>query len=733
MKYMSNGSLQDICYKESNSYHSNLSNEMKLKFSYQAAKGILNLHSKHIIHRDLACRNLLVDDKFDIYVADFGFARLKHVASSKEFTSTKLGPVRWEAPESLERKEYSEKTDSFSFGVCLYEIITGKQPWDFCTTPALVAVNVLRGDRLQIPINCDPVLADLAWNCWKHDPRARPTFTTMVSILSDRHKQVVEDTRAMEKEFSCIEFMIAGVDVLKYPFIKPDDKFKFKKPQSRFLRLKSNLKSLFWRSSAVSSHVFSSASRNKVVVERGIDISEILEVKVGFATENFRLQITAASSSSSTSSSVSSSFSILTANRSVDLTCESSSHRDQWVWGIRFLLNRHREAQLTGNQLIQELKLFYLPTNTTGFETSPSKSSSLLGAPPPLPPPPLPPPPTLSAVPSSTLQSLHRLTFTSLPHNPTIAFQSHDYLTILRSLIYRLRKGGIILKFKNKRKVHAKRIFLSADLTEIVWNMKDEEEVGNKRAKTKSIMLSEIDSISYEPPNFSYGNSRVAAVAANLSESLLRRHHTTVGMNASASPSSGAPNMPSSQSDRKKDRGSDRGSVEGNENEALSKKGRPRKNSQESASSVAPQAAGAPSSSTWVQALIPSLKREKSDDPYGGGAPSPLPPHGHDHLGSLPSDTDTDVRPDDLEHETGLQGEDIDAQYCITYLRHDGKTLLAIQCPNRDVFELWSDGLTAVIIGLRHSSRRQTAATYNSGAEFTISGDQQSKELFGQV
>jgi hypothetical protein len=92
------------------------------------------------------------------------------------------------------------------------------------------------------------------------------------------------------------------------------------------------------------------------------------------------------------------------------------------------------------------------------------------------------------------------------------------------------------------------------------------------------------------------------------------------------------------------------------------------------------------------------------------------------------------ICPDDLlDPEPGLQGEDIDAQYCITYLRHDGKTLLAIQCPNREVFELWTDGLTAVIIGLRHSSRSETAATYNSGAEFTISSHQESKELFGQV
>jgi hypothetical protein len=45
-----------------------------------------------------------VDDKMDIFVADFGFARLKQMAESKGFTLTGLGPVRWEAPESLQHK-----------------------------------------------------------------------------------------------------------------------------------------------------------------------------------------------------------------------------------------------------------------------------------------------------------------------------------------------------------------------------------------------------------------------------------------------------------------------------------------------------------------------------------------------------------------------------------------------------------------------------------------------------
>lgn len=109
-RFMANGSLKDICTRDSPTFRSHISAETKIRFCYQAAKGVVHLHRNNVIHRDLACRNLLLDDKMDVFVADFGFARRKQVASSKGFTKTGLGPVRWEAPESLKMKEYSEKT-----------------------------------------------------------------------------------------------------------------------------------------------------------------------------------------------------------------------------------------------------------------------------------------------------------------------------------------------------------------------------------------------------------------------------------------------------------------------------------------------------------------------------------------------------------------------------------------------------------------------------------------------
>jgi len=114
-KYMSNGSMHDMLVnEEAANYHGKSIPILDLiSMSTQAALGVLNLHTRGIIHRDLACRNLLVDADLNVYVCDFGFARLRATGKSKGFTATNLGPVRWEAPESLKYKEFSEKTDVF--------------------------------------------------------------------------------------------------------------------------------------------------------------------------------------------------------------------------------------------------------------------------------------------------------------------------------------------------------------------------------------------------------------------------------------------------------------------------------------------------------------------------------------------------------------------------------------------------------------------------------------------
>lgn len=150
----------------------------------QAAAGVLHLHREMIIHRDLACRNILVSGSGVVKVSDFGFCRLKAENQDTGHTDTQVGPVRWMCPESLRNRVYNEKTDAYSFGVVMWEALTGKSPWKSVKAMDVV-VRVCNGERLPIPADMPAALAGLIQACWAADPAARPTMHEILRVLTN--------------------------------------------------------------------------------------------------------------------------------------------------------------------------------------------------------------------------------------------------------------------------------------------------------------------------------------------------------------------------------------------------------------------------------------------------------------------------------------------------------------------------------------------------------------------
>jgi len=155
---------------------------LKTSMELATARGVRFLHGQHIIHRDLAVRNLLMDEDFVVKVADFGMSRA--VADDAGVTKTEVGPLRYMAPESMKSRVYGTQTDAWSFGVTVWEIESnGLVPYSGMA-PTQVALGVcVEGLRLQKPSETTDELYALMSRCWSEAPEQRPTFDEIVTAL----------------------------------------------------------------------------------------------------------------------------------------------------------------------------------------------------------------------------------------------------------------------------------------------------------------------------------------------------------------------------------------------------------------------------------------------------------------------------------------------------------------------------------------------------------------------
>ncbi|KAJ4776941.1 ACT-like protein tyrosine kinase family protein [Rhynchospora pubera] len=194
-EFMAGGSVYDYLHKQKGVFKP----PALLRVAIDVSKGMNYLHQNNIIHRDLKTANLLMDENEVVKVADFGVARVK--AQSGVMTA-ETGTYRWMAPEVIEHKPYDHKADVFSFGVMLWELLTGKIPYEYLT-PLQAAVGVVqKGLRPTIPKNANPKLAELIEKCWQQDSTKRPDFAEILEILQHLSKEVAEESEYKKEKHS---------------------------------------------------------------------------------------------------------------------------------------------------------------------------------------------------------------------------------------------------------------------------------------------------------------------------------------------------------------------------------------------------------------------------------------------------------------------------------------------------------------------------------------------------
>ncbi|XP_046543914.1 tyrosine kinase receptor Cad96Ca-like [Haliotis rubra] len=158
-----------------------LTSKQLTMFAYQIAKGLRHLHRNKIIHRDVAARNVLLFDNLQCKVADLGLARHLSDSDGDVYETKSEGPlpVRWMAPESLRDRIYTSKSDVWSYGILLWEIVTlGGSPYQGRSARQVVQ-DVLNGQTMSRPDHCAPEMFSLMKKCWRQDPESRPDFEAL--------------------------------------------------------------------------------------------------------------------------------------------------------------------------------------------------------------------------------------------------------------------------------------------------------------------------------------------------------------------------------------------------------------------------------------------------------------------------------------------------------------------------------------------------------------------------
>ncbi len=168
-----------------------LENKEAIGIAIQVAQGIAAAHEQHIIHRDIKPQNMIISRDGNVKVADFGIAR---AVSSQTMNATAVGSVHYISPEQARGGYCDERSDIYSFGITMYEMVTGRVPFEGDNTVAVALAHL--ETPITPPSELNPVvssgLEQIILKCTQKKPNRR--YSSIGDVITDlRHVMVDPD------------------------------------------------------------------------------------------------------------------------------------------------------------------------------------------------------------------------------------------------------------------------------------------------------------------------------------------------------------------------------------------------------------------------------------------------------------------------------------------------------------------------------------------------------------
>ncbi|POG65200.1 kinase-like domain-containing protein [Rhizophagus irregularis DAOM 181602=DAOM 197198] len=178
LKYADNGSLRN--YLDTN--YNNLNWYDKIKYLLEIASGLDGIHEKEFIHQDLHSGNILMSI-LNMHIADMGLCKPADCKESENTKNTIYGVLSYVAPEIIRGQTYTKAADIYSFGVIMYELISGLPPYNDISHDNLLAIKICKGLRPRFNIKVPQLVVRLIKRCLDANPLNRPTTEETHEIL----------------------------------------------------------------------------------------------------------------------------------------------------------------------------------------------------------------------------------------------------------------------------------------------------------------------------------------------------------------------------------------------------------------------------------------------------------------------------------------------------------------------------------------------------------------------